>query len=585
METILDAARRHGIDLPHTTSGHVYTTCPKCSDSRKKKRVKCLSFNCDKGVWNCHHCGWSGTTKEGGRDPLRLHWEKPQYRKPQRLEAHPDIPAHVIAWFGERGIGLRTLERASVKVANAYLPQIEDFAQCIVFPYFSISEDAEIVLTNRKYRGVGEKHFRMEAGARPVFWGLESIAGCETVVIVEGEMDRLALIESGADAVLSVPHGAPNPTSRDYTSKFDFLAESAANTAHVKHWIIWADNDEPGKALEAELSRRLGRERCSRVVAVEGCKDANDVLMRHGPDAVLRMLANAQPWPVEGVYEVASLSDNIDELYRHGLPRGVRSYWSGLNELFTVKPGDMTIVSGIPNSGKSNFVDALCVDIAKLHGWHTIISSPENQPLEDHMARMCEKWARKPFTDGPTERMTIAELQTAKRNVQEHFSWLLPEDRSIANLLQKAQQLVVQKGARILVLDPWNEFDHVVGEREDQYLSGALRDVKQFARRNDCHVFIVTHPKSLQKDKNGNYPVPTPYDNAGGAMWRNKADNCLTIWRDFGRTDGVIEVHVQKIRFRQVGKIGLCSLKYQPATATYTDATTASDYYLERNGS
>lgn len=569
---IFDGAKRHGIELPSgfSGSGNVYTLCPKCSDSRKKKRVKCLSFSGEKGVWNCHHCGWFGTVNEGGKAPLRLHWEKPTYRKPERIEAKPDLPANVIGWFGERGIGARTLQRCAVKVSSAYLPQIEDFAPCIVFPYFALDEDGKAALVNRKYRSVEGKHFRMEAGARPVFWGLDAIAGCETVVIVEGELDRMACIESGIDAVLSVPHGAPNPGTREYSSKFDFLAESAAATAHVKRWIIWADNDEPGHALEAELSRRLGRERCSRVMAVGDCKDANDVLIKHGPDAVQRMVAGALPWPVEGVYDVAGMSDNIDDLYRHGLPRGVRSAWPDVNDLFTVKPGDLTVVSGIPNSGKSNWVDALCVDICKLHGWHTVICSPENQPLEDHMARICEKWAGVPFSEGLTPRMSLSDLQTVKRDVQQHFSWLLPEDRSVASLLEKAQSLVVQKGARILVLDPWNELDHVIGEREDQYLAGALREVKQFARRNDCHVFIVTHPKTMTKDKNGNYPIPTPYDNSGGAMWRNKADNCLTVWRDFTRKDGAIEIHVQKIRFRQVGKIGSCLLKYEAATATYS---------------
>ncbi len=561
-----------GIEIYNRHGGENHTTCPKCSPDRKKKRVKCLSVNVDKGVWVCHHCGWSGSLKEGDRKPLRLHWEKPAYRKPDRIEAKPEMPDDVIGWFGERGIGARTLNRAAVKFGSAYFPQVEDFAPCIIFPYFAPTEDGKPELVNRKYRTM-DKHFRMEAGARPVLWGLETIIGCDTVVIVEGEMDRLALIESGIDHVVSVPHGAPSPTAKDYATKFDFLIESESAIRDVRRWIIWSDADEPGRALEAELSRRLGRERCSRVIAVEGCKDANDALLKHGPSAVCRMVQNAQPWPVEGVHEVAALSDHIDELYTHGLPGGVKSEWDNLNELFTVKPGELTIVTGIPNSGKSNFVDALCVSIAKRYGWHIAICSPENQPLEDHMARQCEKWARKPFADGPTQRMSFMELQDAKQAIQSHFTWLLPDDRSVKSLLEKAKALVVQKGVRVLVLDPWNELDHEVGDREDQYLSHALRDVKAFGRANDCHIFIVTHPTKLQKDKAGNYPIPTPYDNAGGAMWRNKADNCITIWRDFGRTDGVIDVHVQKVRFRQVGKIGACQLIYERATATYRDAT------------
>lgn len=557
-----------GIQLPSGSAGNVYTTCPECSSQRRKKRVKCLSVNVDKGLFNCHHCGWAGSVAEGGRKADVEHWQKPIYRPVERIAAE-QCAGVALEWFSARGISPKTVARAKVVTTTAYMPQVEEHVECVAFPYFVPAED-RMEVVNRKYRQLGEKHFRMDTGARQAWYGLDRIAGAETVVVVEGEMDALSVMEAGTFAVLSVPNGAPTPNSKDYSRKFDFIDECEPHTRHVKRWVLWIDNDAPGKALEGELARRLGVEVCLRVVSPEGCKDANDVLLKQGPEAVQRCIANAEAWPLEGVYDVGQVVDRITALYEHGLPRGVQTGWAAMDEIWSVKPGELTVVTGIPNSGKSNFVDALCVNVGKAQGWHTIVCSPENQPIEDHMARMCEKWLNKPFDDGPTPRMSRDELVEAESYIHNRFSWLLPDSLALPEILSKASQLVRKKGSRILVLDPWNEMDHQVGDREDQYLAVQLKTLKQWARKHDCHIIVVAHPKTMAKDKNGNYSIPTPYDISGGSMWRNKVDNCLTVWRDFGRDDGAVEIHVQKVRFRQVGRIGVADLKYHKATATYT---------------
>ncbi len=564
----------HGIELPSGASGNVYATCPKCSKDRRKKRAKCLSVDATKGLWNCHHCGFSGGLAMGWKGSASEHWAKPQYRAVERIAPKAEMPSEVVEWFAGRGISQATLARCKVCVTSAYVPQIEDHADCITFPYY-VPGDEKLEVVNRKYRQVGEKHFRMETGARIAWYGLDRIAGAETVIVVEGEMDALAVIEAGTFAVLSVPHGAPVPGSKDYSRKFDFIGECEKHTAHVKRWVIWVDDDAPGHALETELVRRLGVENCVRVQPLDGAKDANDVLVKYGADVLKDCIAQARPWPVQGVHEIGDVADRIIALYENGLPRGVSTGWADLDEFWTVKPGELTVVTGIPNSGKSNIVDALCVNVAKAQGWHSILCSPENQPLEDHMARICEKWAGKPFDDGPTPRMTVEELTQAEAAVHHRFSWLLPDSMALPEILSKASALVKSKGSRILVLDPWNEMDHQYEEREDRYLAEQLRTLKQWARKHECHVIVVAHPKTMQRGKDGNYSIPTPYDISGGSMWRNKADNCITVWRDFQRDDGVIEVHVQKVRFRQVGKIGLANLRYRKATATYDDAGTA----------
>jgi twinkle protein len=129
---------------------------------------------------------------------------------------------------------------------------------------------------------------------------------------------------------------------------------------------------------------------------------------------------------------------------------------------------------------------------------------------------------------------------------------------------------VYRYGIKILVIDPWNEIDHSIGrnEREDQYISRMLAKIRRFARMNSVHVFVIAHPTKLQKNKTGGYDAPTPYDIAGGAMWRNKADVCWCVHRP-SMADSKTVVYVQKVRFRKNGAPGNMVFKFHVSTSTY----------------
>lgn len=561
MKTFLD----FGIQVTAGAGGEVSTTCPQCSQSRRKKNAKCLRANVDEGVWLCHHCGWSGSLKEGGKRSMVDHWQKPKYRKPEPVP-QVALDTKILDWFVKRGISPATLQAYGITSGRVYMPQLEDEANCIVYPYLREGETV-----NHKYRD-GQKNFRMDAGAERVFFAMQNIG--KTTVIVEGEADVLALHEAGIKAI-SVPDGAPSLESRDYSSKFEFLQNCEKQLAGVEKFILAVDSDEPGRKLEDELARRLGREKCLRVRWPEGCKDANEVLVTHGKDALTEFVNTAKPFPIKGVFEVLDLSKKIDHLYEHGFERGVSTGWHDLDDYYTVRPGELTVVSGIPNSGKSNFIDALTVNLAKHHGWNIGIFSPENQPLEDHMSRIIEKYEGKPFDTGPTERMSQEELDHGKDWAQKHFTWILPDDDlewAMPEILNMAKSLVYRKGIRGLVIDPWNELEHERpdGMTETEYTSKTLKNLRQFGRIHGVHIWLIAHPTKLYRSKDGEYPVPTLYDISGSAHFRNKADNGLVIWRDFGSDKNEVEVHVQKIRFRQIGKIGMCSLRYAPCVGTYS---------------
>ena len=558
-----------GIDTRGKISGELKTTCPRCSEYRKKKTYPCLNVSLDKGLWNCWHCAWAGSLHKGedvSSNPRAtpLIYRKPVYRQ-------TPLPTRIIAWFAERGITETVLARNRISFGPIYMPQLEQEVPTIQFPYFRNGETI-----NCKYRD-SQKHFRMAGGAERALYGLDDIEG-DTLIFCEGEIDKLSLEVAGYTSVVSVPDGAPAITAKNYESKFDFLLSAEALLKPLQRIILAVDNDGPGQKLAEELVRRLGPERCFRVTWSSECKDANDVLMSHGVEVLRECIEHAQPWPISGIVTIDMLSSALDYIYEYGMQRGHGTGWENVSRHYTVRTGEFTVVTGIPSHGKSGWVSALAINMAREHGWRFAIFSPENHPMERYAAVLMEQVIGKPFI-GPG-RISPQEKEQGKDWMQQHVSFLMPEDDSptIDALLELARVQVYRQGVKGVILDPWNEMEHARPDRmnETEYVSMALSKVRRFARLHGVHVWIVAHPtKQTKTDRGeyaGQYPPPTPYDISGSAHWRNKADNCITIWRNIEADDNQVEVHIQKIRFREIGKPGMVNLVYDPSCGRFHEA-------------
>jgi twinkle protein len=508
----------------------------------------------------------------GGVRDLGLSRSPRTFTRPAYPQTDQELPSQLIEWFGARGISRPVVERNKITLGRKYLPGLGQEVAVIQFPYFRGG-----VLINVKYRAISEKAFVQESGAEKIPFGVDDIVEVE-VIFVEGELDKLALEEAGMRNGLSVPDGAPPAGSKPSDTKFDYLRNCETELSGLKKIILAVDNDGPGKTLEAELARRLGPERCWRVEWPDGCKDANDVLMKHGPETLKACIDNATRWPIDGVVEPRDLIDEVFRLYESGLRGGVGTGWPVVDSHYRVAPGELSILTGIPGHGKSEWLDALISNLANEHGWFVGVASFENWPLEKHFSKLLEKKIGKPFGEGPTPRMTHEDLVNGLQWLQDHFVFFSPPEEAMTldAILDLARVAVLRYGIRGLVLDPWNEIDHARPSNltETEYISQSLSKVRRFARNHGVHVWIVAHPLKLRRREDGSYPVPTPYDISGSAHWRNKADNCLTVYREeMSEEDSeekyVVQLHIQKIRFKQNGKIGAVELKWNPINGRY----------------
>jgi hypothetical protein len=884
------------------------TTCPKCSATRKNKTEKCCTVFSN-GNEFCHHCAWDSSRE--GRP--KVEYKKPSQKLPQGK------PDEFRAFLKARGITEEVAARNKISWNGKE----------ILFPYLLGDQ-----IVNIKYR-TKDKKFRQEAGAMKIFYGLNDIVGEKDVYVVEGELDKLSCEVAGYENVVSTPDGAPSLEAKTYTTKFKFIDDCEHLFAAAERVIIAVDNDLPGKKLESELVRRFGPERCWLVKWPLDCKDANEVLLKHGMVKLMECLENPRQGPIDGVFTSGDFFDALDSLYEEGLQGGVSTGWLEIDKYYTIRPGEMTIITGIPSHGKalsiyeyipsengwlvmgdiktgdrvfdekgklcnvvgvtetmigrpcykitfddgtevvcdknhewltiseaarrsalqqkakrngrdkalprgtdqrykrtfpsivttgyinktiksqgknnhqvslckpiqrkeknlliepytlgawlgdgtsangnitcadidiikrinldgfkttknkaplrfnivglkvllrkydlinskqiptiymrgsvaqrfellkglmdtdgscskldsrcefvstnkqlalavlelvlglgikatiipgksmlngkchgdkyricfntevsvfhlkrklsrqvhkgdrktrshartiiscqrvssvpvkciqvdspsrlylattsfipthnSTWLTALMVNLTHQFGWKHSIFSPENQPLQRYMGIIAAMYIGKPFGKGYTERINRDELENAKKWLDEHFYFTQPndDDLCIDSLLDKARETVKRYGVNAVIIDPWNEIDskRSTGVSETEHINQSLAKVRRFGRLYNVHMFIVAHPQKLQKDKDDKYPAPTAYEISGSAHWYNKGDGIIAVWRDPKDETKQVVIYVQKVRFREVGKVGEIKLDHDVVTGRYSDTGYFQSHY------
>lgn len=551
----------HGIRPPSFANGNYKLRCPKCSDTRKDKLDPCLSLTIsDEGaVWRCwNECGFVGGVHD--RDPAEVVTLKTRLTPDTIPEIGP-LWAEAVSFFKQRGISTETLRSAGVGSCYWFIPAKAAKVQAVAFPY----REPGGKVVNIKFRTL-DKNFAQVKGAKKILfgWGDVDLSSAQ-LVLCEGEIDALSLMQAGIQNPCSVPDGASD-------RKWEFLDD--ADLACFTRVVIAGDADEKGRALGDELARRFGFERCWKAEWPEGCKDANDVLVRHGEEYLFKSIANAKPFPISGLHTFDEYEKEIWELYHGGRKRGVSTGWPGMDKLMTIRGGELSIVTGIPGSGKSEFVDAINVNLAAEKNWTFAVCSFENPP-EEHFAKYAEKHLGIPFFNGPRMRMSEQEVQQSVDWAKERFFLIRTDDTAptVEWILEKARVAVIRHGIKGLVIDPYNEIEHQrpAGLTETEYVSWMLNRVHRFARNHDVHVWFVAHPQKPQRGKSGDYPLPSLYDISGSANWANKADIGVIVERD--RTEGSrkVTVYVQKVRFKSVGTPGDITLEYDRATGRYRE--------------
>jgi len=538
--------------------------CPSCSEDRKKKHEKTLSVTVNQDgskLYFCHHCGESGSIF---RKKEYFHKES----KVTRIQPRATVDESSITnFFSSRGILWSQDIDLPVVSGKRYFNGHGEL-DAVGFVYGALSQPSAI-----KWRAINQKAFTQEGAARQ-FYGIELIPdGAKELIIVEGECDALALASAGIPAV-SCPNGAPQVVSGKSFSpeddnKFSYIWEAREIIERCDKIILATDNDKSGHALAEEIARRIGRAKCWAIQYPNDCKDANDIISKHGPQALKDVVDKSQPLPLKGVYSAKSYISDVHEIYKKGVGSGESTGLASVDELFTIAEGQLSVVTGVPSSGKSEFVDQLMVNLAQRCSWKFAVASFENPP-HFHIAKLSEKIIGKAFFEGDGVRMTDQELAEASEFVDKHFVFLDSRDgvvSTIDSIIDRAKQAVMRLGVRGLVIDPYNYIEKNPNSDESQSISSMLTKVTAFAKAHGVHVWFVAHPAKMYPREDGSMPIPTGMSISGSAAWFAKADLGVTVHRSGDDT----EVHCWKSRFKWIGKQGAVPVTYDKSTGRYSD--------------
>jgi len=534
-------------------AGKTQGVCPLCSADRqpKNRKAKCASYDWERGLGTCHNCN----------DSFQLHTYQrkgsstKEYIRPDSSIIGALVETKVEEWFKTRSISKRTLDDLRVTEGAEYMPQTGKSENTIQFNYFMGDQ-----LINIKYRD-GRKNFKLYKGAEKVFYNINSVVGYDWCVIVEGEMDVLALHEAGVKNVISVPNGATlNSNNLDYLDNcIDYLEDKSKI-------VLAVDADEAGRALRQEFIRRLGAEVCY-LVDFNGNKDANDFLIEHGKSELRDVIDNSIQVPLEGVSTLKDVEGELLDFVHNGFKPGFQVGLKNFDDIFSTYTSQFITVTGIPSSGKSDFVDQMCIGYNKNYGWKTAFASPENKPNYLH----AHKLMRKTWEGMPTK----ADVGSTKWNqvteqVNDNYFFIDADRYTLDEVLKKGAELVKRKGIKCLVIDPYNKVRDVNSKTEDvnRYTMEYLTKIEVFAKKYDVLVMVVAHPTKMYKDKDGKIEEPTMYNIKGGGEWYDASYHGLLVHRDYDAK--TVKVKVLKVKFQNLGENGAeAHFTWEPKSGSY----------------
>ena len=556
----IDKFNQYGLE-----EGKSQGVCPLCSHDRKPKnqKDKCASYDWERGLGTCHNCNKTFQLHTFNRKGKA---EK-VYVKPTQPEEQAAVNDKVAEWFASRGISRSTLYELGVTDGEEFMPQTGKAEHAIQFNYFVGDQ-----LVNVKYRD-GRKNFKLYKGAEKVFYNINSIVGYEYCVIVEGEMDVLALHEAGVTNAVSVPNGATLNTNN-----LEYLDNTIDYFLDQEKIIIAVDSDEAGQALQQELIRRLGTEVCY-IATFDDCKDANEYLIKYGKEKLVSRITAATPVPLENVTTFRDIEGDVTDFVRNGFKPGYQIGLREFDSIFSTYTGQFITVTGIPSSGKSDFVDQMCVGYNQLYGWKTAYASPENQPTFLHAHKLMRKiWGGMPSeADINTEKWnTIADMCNSS------FYHIDMEKYTLEHVLKKGAELVKRKGIKCLVIDPYNKVRSAKPSTDvNQYTLDYLEQIDVFAKKYDVLVIVVAHPTKMYKDGNGKIEEPTMYNIKGGGEWYDASYHGLLVHRDYdART---VKVKVLKVKFQNLGENGAeAHFKWQSDSGGYKAIENPTSFASDR---
>lgn len=574
------------------------TPCPECSHKRKKKTDPCLTINNEPGNrwFKCNHCLWSGNLESMERyQKVRENSGMPKDMRVERV-----FSQKFNLYLKNRGLSIRTATKMMV---------YEDSKGNVGFPYI-INHDVVNVKFLSGYEDPLKKKWwqlKQEYGTKKCFWGMQELAiskdplrqELNKVIITEGEWDTLTWKEVKVDNAISVPDGAPSKEAKDFDKKFTYVFEPYFQREIAKYvdvFYLCTDADDQGQVLMHELAKRLGKHRCMIIRYPKGYKDINEVLNGNkkkklaplGPQGVKECLEEAKPYPISGIIRVSDLRYEMEQYQKEGIQPGLKTGIPELDHIFTVKRGHNTFLTGVPGMGKSVWLKWYLTRLSKNNEEVKFgLFDPENRPVSRSYVKMAELLTKKRYQEGYHDSMLPEERINALNYLEKHFIQVAPDKSKFEDFDGSVKRVDLNKLESILkyfaylkktenifgyVIDAYNKLDNDPPGylTETKFIEKQLDYIFDFNAYHDLHGWIIAHPTKMQKDKNGNYMMPSLYDIKGSSSWYEKVDIGLAIHRYKFQEIKDSDLTIEEARMKEESPAEFAEMKLRAREKTIT---------------
>lgn len=504
--------------------------CPYCKGGRNQKDKDTFAINLRTGQFKCMRasCSVSGNMITLSKDfgfslGTVMDTYTNQRRKSYRTFKKPAAPIQpkpaALEYLKNRGISAATAARYQITVRN-------DKPDVLVFPFLDESGQMQLVKYRRtKFDPERDKGKEWaEANCKPILFGMyQCNPENKTLVLTEGQIDSLSVAESGIENAVSVPTGKNGftwlPHCWEWLQKFNTL-------------VVFGDCERNEITLLEDMRRRFpGTVKAVRQQDYKGCKDANEILQKHGPEAVRQAVQRAQIVPVRQVKELADVK-SIDLFSLPKIPTGIKSLDTVLSGGLYL--GQVMILSGKRGGGKSTLgsqILANALDAGK------VVFAYSGELPDYHFKRWLDlQIAGRSYIidrsrdDGTTSyyltNSTSEAISEWYRGRAFLFDNQAAEDEELADLLQTIEKAVQQYGIELVLLDNlMTALD--VGMDVDLYRAQSkfVDKLVKMAKRLKIAIILVAHPRKNQFGKDDTDEI------AGSGDITNKVDIVATYKR------------------------------------------------------
>lgn len=262
---------------------------------------------------------------------------------------------------------------------------------------------------------------------------------------------------------------------------------------------------------------------------------------------------------VKDTIYLGQVREDLNYVWENGVDKAPTTYFRGLDEIFRPQAGDLNVLTGIGNHGKTAFQTQLDLIKAVKEGHKCVYFSPENFPPTHWYRELIRSYIGKPLESYDFNRMSKKEYDMGMDFVENYFYYVYPPELPTPDyILERFAEVIIKHGVKRVCLDPFNQLNHLMSKRDDIYLAEVLSKFERFAQQMGVYFTVVAHPNKTAKNEDGNYTRPDVYDLTGGSVWNTRPTNLLVYHRPFYSTnkqDPTCEIASLRIKRQMVSGV------------------------------